>query len=96
MSSGSSLQAFCAEVRGRFARPILSPARRGEEIPQSPAPGLRLLQISPNGAPLVKCDYERIVALDVAGQAVLGAVALGLKGPEEAIPDDEDSPVIPV
>lgn len=77
-----------------FPASVVAPARRPENVAQCVAYRSRPAYIAANGGPLVKSDFDRVVRIQVGGQAVGGAVAFRLEGAKQPVPDDEHARVI--
>src|SRR6476661_7011498 len=72
------------------------PARAADDEAPAVAPRLRAADVGPDRGVLVGGDDERVVGAQLLGQAVDDALALGLEGAEEPVPDDEDAAVVAV
>src|SRR5690242_8593236 len=72
------------------------PARAAHDVPQPIPPGAGGADVGPDRRVLVRRHDERVVGAQLLGQAVDDALALGLEGAEEPVPDDEDAAVVAV
>ena len=85
--------------RPRHARVVIAarlPAGTPQGVAGAIAPTLRTADVAPDRNPLVCKDLEWIEGVDVLGQPVAHAFALGFERPEQAIPDDQDAAVVAV
>ena len=81
-----------APARAVASRP--SPARAAGRT--TVRPGVGVGDVAGDVAPLVGGDAQRVVGVDVAGQAVDDRLVLLLEGAEQAVPDDQDAAVVAV
>src|SRR6478752_8394230 len=72
------------------------PARAADDEAPAVAPRLRAADVGPDRGVLVGGDDERVVGAQLLRQSVDDALALGLEGAEEPVPDDEDAAVVAV
>src|SRR5438067_9788913 len=61
-------------------------------------PALRMTQVIPHLLPFMEGDAHRIVAVNVLGESIHRGIfeVLGLKGAEDAVPDDQRSGMVAV
>src|SRR6185437_1314693 len=83
----------CNRSRSRL---FFFPSGAPKDVAQFELPGWRAEHVTPDIQPLVKRDLQRVVAVDVLRKSVDYAGAFRFKGPEEAIPDDENAGVVAV
>src|SRR6476659_926230 len=72
------------------------PAGATDDEAPAVAPPAGGAHVGPDRRVLVGGDDERVVRAQLLRQAVDDAIALGLEGAEEPVPDDEDASVVAV
>src|SRR6185437_14470999 len=72
------------------------PSRSPENVAHFQSPGWCAAKIVPNVNPFMESDAQRVIAVDIFGQAVDYLFSFRFKGAEEPVPDNEHTGVVAI